>query len=57
MLLPYLQVNAADYAHEKRTFFSTKKIITKHQQNEREIALEFMAAAFCRLDMCSMGMG
>jgi hypothetical protein len=46
MLLPYLQVNAADYAHEKRTFSSTKKIITKHQHNERALSLNLCQQHF-----------
>lgn len=33
MLLPYLQENAADYAHERK-IFKMKKIIAKHQQKK-----------------------
>lgn len=38
MLLPYLQVNAADYAHEKREFFfELKKILQNiNRMSERE---------------------
>lgn len=35
MLLPYLQENAADYAHERGNFWD-EKIIEKHQQKKNE---------------------
>lgn len=53
MLLPYLQVNAADYAHE-REHFEMKKLLQNINRKKRERSLEFIAATFCRADVCCM---